>query len=77
MSMDQAMGMNMPRRRDRLVASLTLTRKIGGLTVPFGIVYANHAEFLPDVDHQLSAHLGLRFSLDMASGNGSGTGSGG
>jgi hypothetical protein len=33
------------------------------LTVPFGIVYANHGEFLGDVDKQLSAHLGLKFDV--------------
>ena len=50
-----------PMRQDRGVATLTLTRKIGGVAVPFGIVYANHGEFLGDVDQRLSAHLGLRF----------------
>ena len=53
-----------PLRRDRGVATLTLTRQIGDLAVPFGIVYANHGEYLGEVDEQLSAHLGLKFDLD-------------
>ncbi|HEV7669898.1 MAG TPA: hypothetical protein VGS22_15355 [Thermoanaerobaculia bacterium] len=57
-----------PIRRDRLVASLTLTRKINGFSVPLGIVYANHGEFLGDVDQVLSAHLGLKFDLFAAGG---------
>jgi hypothetical protein len=52
-----------PERRDRGVATLTITRKFGNLTVPLGIVYANHGEFLGQVDRQLSAHLGLKFDL--------------
>jgi hypothetical protein len=52
-----------PERRDRGVFTLTVTRKVGGAEVPFGIVYANHGEFLGDVDERLSAHLGLKFSL--------------
>ena len=55
---------NDPQRQDRGVATLTFTRKFGSLTVPFGIVYANHGEFLSDVNKQLSAHLGLKFDID-------------
>lgn len=55
---------NDPARRDRGVATLTVTRKFGGVSVPFGIVYANHGRFLGDVDERLSTHLGLRFDLD-------------
>lgn len=54
---------NDPQRQDRGVATLTFTRKFGNLTVPFGIVYANHGEFLGDVNKQLSAHLGLKFDI--------------
>jgi hypothetical protein len=53
-----------PERRDRGVATLTLTRKFNGIEVPLGIVYANHGEFLGEVDEQLSAHVGLKFGLD-------------
>ncbi len=52
-----------PTRRDRLVATATFELKVGQLDVPLGVVYANHGEFLGEVDEQLSAHLGLRFKL--------------
>ncbi|MGE0640547.1 MAG: hypothetical protein AB7G12_15620 [Thermoanaerobaculia bacterium] len=55
-----------PDRQDRLVATLTLTRKVAGFTIPLGIVYANHGEYLGEVNEELSAHIGLRFSLDSA-----------
>ncbi|MBA3641642.1 MAG: hypothetical protein H0W53_20705 [Acidobacteria bacterium] len=47
----------------RYVASLTLTKKFGDVSVPFGLVYANKPEFLKDVDHHLGAHVGLKFNL--------------
>lgn len=53
-----------PQRQDRGVATLTLTRQFGDLAVPFGIVYANHGEFLGEVDEQFSAHLGIKFDLE-------------
>jgi hypothetical protein len=52
-----------PKRQDRGVATLTFTRKVGDMEIPFGIVYANHSEFLGDVDSRLSAHLGIRFKM--------------
>jgi hypothetical protein len=57
-----------PNRQDRGIASLTFTRKVGMMDIPFSIVYANHGEFLPDVDARLSAHVGLKFN--MSGGNG-------
>ena len=54
---------NDPTRQDRGVATLTITRQFGNLTIPFGVVYANHGEFLGQVDKQLSAHVGLKFNL--------------
>ncbi|MDP2323039.1 MAG: hypothetical protein Q8N51_03310 [Gammaproteobacteria bacterium] len=48
---------------ERAVGSLTLTKKFGDVSVPFGIVYANKPEFLKGVDHELSAHLGVKFNL--------------
>ncbi len=48
---------------ERLVASLTVTKKVGDISVPFGLVYANKPEFLKDVDHELSAHVGVKFNL--------------
>lgn len=52
-----------PARRDRLVATASFELKVGQFDVPVGLVYANHGEFLGEVDEQLSAHLGLRFKL--------------
>lgn len=52
-----------PARRDRLVATATMNLKLGGMDVPFGIVYANHGKYLGEVDQQFSAHLGLKFDL--------------
>ncbi|HEX3556747.1 MAG TPA: hypothetical protein VIA62_26290 [Thermoanaerobaculia bacterium] len=54
---------NDPQRQDRGVATLTFTRKFGTISVPLGLVYANHGEFLGDVDKQFSAHVGLKFDL--------------
>jgi hypothetical protein len=65
-----------PQRRDRGVATLTVTRKVAGTEIPFGIVYANHGEFLGEVDKQFSAHLGIKFALGgtpAPQGNGSGS----
>ena len=52
-----------PMRQDRGVATLTVTRKFGTISVPLGIVFANHGEFLGEVDEELSAHVGLKFDL--------------
>lgn len=66
------------REKDRLVASLTVTRKWGNVSVPFGIVWANHGEYLTDVDEKLSTHIGIKFNLDsLRAANGFMTGAGG
>jgi hypothetical protein len=52
-----------PLRRDRGVATLTLSKKIGGVSFPVAFVYANHSEFLTDVDDKFSAHLGVKFDF--------------
>ena len=44
-----------PMRQDRLVAALTVTKKFGDITLPFGLVYANHTEFVTEVDEEISA----------------------
>ena len=49
--------------QNRLVAAVTLTKKFGEMSVPFGLRYASRTEFLSDFDHQLSAHVGLKFNL--------------
>jgi len=48
---------------DRFVASLTVTKKVAGLSIPLGIVYANKPKFLGEVDYGLNANLGLKFNL--------------
>ncbi|HEY4367594.1 MAG TPA: hypothetical protein VGN07_10225 [Steroidobacteraceae bacterium] len=53
-----------PELRDRMVTTLTFTTKVNGFSVPISLVYANHSEFLPDSDHELGAHIGIKFSLD-------------
>lgn len=55
---------NDPMRRDRGVATLTVTRKFGDITVPFGIVFANHGRYLGEVDEELNAHFGIKFDLN-------------
>lgn len=50
----------------RFVASVTITKKLGEMSVPFGIVYANKPKFLTGVDHGLSANVGLKFNLFSA-----------
>jgi hypothetical protein len=52
-----------PMRQDRGVATLTVTRKFRGIEIPLGIVYANHSEFLGEVDEQFGAHFGIKFNL--------------
>jgi hypothetical protein len=47
--------------KERLKLTLTYTRRIGEMDVPFAIVYANKNEFLGEVDHQISLHFGLKF----------------
>lgn len=54
-----------PKRKDRWVAQLTYEFPITETaTLPLSVSWANHAEFLPDVDHEFSAHLGLSYSID-------------
>ncbi|HEU5134669.1 MAG TPA: hypothetical protein VFU13_05955, partial [Steroidobacteraceae bacterium] len=47
--------------KSRLVATLTYTRRIGDMDVPFSIVYANKSEFLEGVDKQIGLHVGVKF----------------
>src|SRR5205823_5635501 len=49
----------------RLVASAVLTKKLGSVSVPIGLEYANRAAFLNtgDYTHGISAHVGLKFNL--------------
>jgi hypothetical protein len=47
--------------KERLKLTLTYTRRVADMDVPFSIVYANKNEFLGEVDHQISLHLGIKF----------------
>jgi hypothetical protein len=48
---------------ERWVTSFTVTKKIGELSIPFGLVYASNPKFLTGVDHGLTANVGLKFNL--------------
>jgi hypothetical protein len=53
--------------KDRLIASAIYTQKINDtVLLPIGIVYANHARYLTDVDRKLSVHFGLVYKLPTA-----------
>jgi hypothetical protein len=53
-----------PDLEDRLVAQLTYEIPLtASATLPLSLSYANHAEFLGDVDDEFSAHLGLTYSI--------------
>ena len=47
--------------KERFKATLTYTRRVGDMDMPFSVVYANKDQFLGEVDHQISLHLGLKF----------------
>ncbi len=47
--------------KERITASLTYTRRVADMDMPFSIVYANKDEFLGEVDHQISMNFGLKF----------------
>lgn len=47
--------------KSRLVVTLTYTRRIGEMDVPFSVVYANKSEFLEGTDKQIGVHIGLKF----------------
>lgn len=49
--------------RHRVVASLTVTKKLGDVSVPIGLVYATKGPAPGTYDYGLSAHVGLKFNL--------------
>lgn len=54
-----------PKRNDRLVGQITYEFPVSeDVALPISLSYANHAEFLGDVDHELSAHFGFSYSFD-------------
>ena len=56
-----------PMRKDRGIASLTYSNSVlTSVGVALGISYANHAQYLAQGDHELSAHFSLSYKLDPA-----------
>jgi len=52
------------KRRDRFVASVTYTQKLSEkVQIPVSLAYANHADYLTNVDRKLNAHFGLSWKL--------------
>ena len=49
-------------RNDRVIASLTVTKKVGNLSIPFSLVYSNRSEFVGESDAKLGAHIGVVFN---------------
>lgn len=54
---------------DRGIASFTLTKRLGAITLPFTIVWATEPEFRGEVDTELSARLGIKYDLSPAYDN--------
>jgi hypothetical protein len=54
--------------KERLRASLTYTRRVAEMDVPFSIVYANKDEYLGEVDHQISLNFGIKFKPPATAG---------
>jgi hypothetical protein len=53
-----------PLKDDRFVASATYTQKINDtLSIPISLVYANHDQYLSNVNEKLNAHFGLIYKL--------------
>ncbi|HTE42755.1 MAG TPA: hypothetical protein VK629_18180, partial [Steroidobacteraceae bacterium] len=56
-----------PSRRDRFIATATLTTQLSGVSIPVVLVYANHDVYLPEVDKSLTAHIGLQYRFGTKS----------
>jgi hypothetical protein len=55
-----------PTKKDRGIGALTFTKKISDtMTLPISLVYANHAQYLSNVDRKLNVHFGLSYKLPM------------
>lgn len=53
-----------PSQNNRTIARLTYDVPVAkGVNLPLSVVWANHGEFLPETDEQLSAHVGFSYSL--------------
>ena len=59
---------NDPNRNDRTVLSVNLTKRITDtVAAAAGVTYANRAEFLGDVDKEVSAYVGLKYRIILGS----------
>jgi hypothetical protein len=55
-----------PMRQDRLVATATVSQKMSDRSVmSISVVWADEPQYLGEVDEELSANLGLKWSLDQ------------
>ncbi len=55
-----------PMRQDRAMVNFTFTQELAKATqLSIGLVWANKAEFVGDVDEELSARLGLNYKFGM------------
>ena len=60
---------NDPTKKDRLVASLTLSQKISDtMTLPLSLTYANHTQYVPQTDKRLGIHFGISYKIPNTSG---------
>ena len=51
--------------RDRFVATATYSYKINDMmSMPFSLIYANHASYLGDVGRKLNAHFGISVKMN-------------
>jgi hypothetical protein len=51
-------------RKDRLIAKLTYAQRINDkLDIPISLTYANHSDYLTNVDRKLNAHFGISYKL--------------
>lgn len=51
-------------RKDRLIGKLTYSQRITEkVNLPITLTYANHADYLTDVDRKLNAHFGITYSF--------------
>jgi hypothetical protein len=51
-------------RKDRLIGKLTYSQRLTDkIDLPISLTYANHDDYLTDVDRKLSAHFGISYKL--------------
>jgi hypothetical protein len=51
-------------RKDRMIGKLTYIQRINEkLHIPISLIYANHSDYLSNIDRKLNAHFGLAYKL--------------